>query len=147
MSASIKSNSSGNLELFSGSTKVLEANAGTGVVSGLKVAAGSATGQAVNYDQVIGVGQTWQDVAASRALGVTYTNTTGKPIMVNVRCLTSLTSELGLVVNGGVTLFGAPSAGIAYISLGTVTIPNNSTYNVFLTNGATTSNFAWIELR
>jgi hypothetical protein len=33
MSASIKSNSSGNLELFSGSTKVLEANAGTGVVT------------------------------------------------------------------------------------------------------------------
>lgn len=28
----------------------------------------------------IGVNQTWQDVTASRTIGVTYTNTTGKPI-------------------------------------------------------------------
>lgn len=33
----------------------------------------------------IGVGQTWQDLTASRSSGVTYTNTTGKPIMVMVR--------------------------------------------------------------
>jgi len=32
----------------------------------------------------LGVGQTWQDVTASRTSGVTYTNTTGKPIQVNV---------------------------------------------------------------
>ena len=30
----------------------------------------------------VGVGQTWQDVKASRSVGVTYTNTTGRPIMV-----------------------------------------------------------------
>jgi hypothetical protein len=30
----------------------------------------------------IGIAQTWQNVAASRAAGTTYTNTTGKPIMV-----------------------------------------------------------------
>ncbi len=35
----------------------------------------------------IGVGQTWQDVTSSRASGVTYTNSTGKPItaVVNTR--------------------------------------------------------------
>lgn len=32
----------------------------------------------------IGVGQTWQDVTASRAWNTTYTNTTGKPIQVSV---------------------------------------------------------------
>jgi hypothetical protein len=32
----------------------------------------------------IGVGQTWQDLTASRSPGVTYTNSTGKPIMVIV---------------------------------------------------------------
>ena len=32
----------------------------------------------------IGVGQTWQDVTASRTRNVTYTNTTGKPIQVNI---------------------------------------------------------------
>lgn len=30
----------------------------------------------------IGEGQTWQDVAASRVVGTTYTNDTGRPIMV-----------------------------------------------------------------
>lgn len=32
----------------------------------------------------IGVGQTWQDVTASRALSTTYTNTTGKPILISI---------------------------------------------------------------
>ena len=32
----------------------------------------------------IGVGQTWQDVTASRAAGVTYTNSTGKPIQISI---------------------------------------------------------------
>ncbi len=32
----------------------------------------------------LGVGQTWQDVKASRALDIVYTNSTGKPIMINV---------------------------------------------------------------
>jgi hypothetical protein len=33
----------------------------------------------------IGVGQTWQNVTASRSINTTYTNTTGRPIMVSVR--------------------------------------------------------------
>ena len=32
----------------------------------------------------LGDGQTWQNVTDQRALGVTYTNSTGKPIMVSV---------------------------------------------------------------
>lgn len=32
----------------------------------------------------MGFNQTWQDVTSSRSSGVTYTNTTGKPIMVNI---------------------------------------------------------------
>jgi len=32
----------------------------------------------------IGVGQTWQNVTGSRSANVTYTNTTGKPIMVHL---------------------------------------------------------------
>lgn len=35
-------------------------------------------------DSAIGVGQTWQDVTGSRSMGTTYTNTTGKPIMVAI---------------------------------------------------------------
>ena len=36
-------------------------------------------------DRDFGVGQTWKDLTASRVLGTTYTNTTGKPIVVCVR--------------------------------------------------------------
>ena len=32
----------------------------------------------------IGVGQTWQNLTSSRASGVTYTNTTGKPIQLSI---------------------------------------------------------------
>jgi hypothetical protein len=123
MSASIKSNSSGNLELFSGSTKVLEANAGTGVVSGLKVTNATATGQAVNYDQVLGVGQTWQDVTASRTAGVTYTNTTGKPIVVVFEGSNS-TSGRKIYLNG-----------FAVVSLSTAGV--NQSYVLIVPNGYT----------
>jgi len=40
-------------------------------------------GTMARTEDVIGVGQTWQDITASRALGTTYTNSTGKPIVVN----------------------------------------------------------------
>lgn len=39
-----------------------------------------------NFDsaKLIGKGQTWQDVLASRAVATDYTNNTGKPIFVSV---------------------------------------------------------------
>ena len=42
-----------------------------------------------NYQNGIGTGQTWQDVKKLRAYGVNYTNTTNKPILVNVSFLPS----------------------------------------------------------
>lgn len=41
-------------------------------------------GQALAAMASLGHGQTWQDVIASRASGITYYNTTGRPIMVSV---------------------------------------------------------------
>jgi hypothetical protein len=144
MSASIKSNSSGNLELYSGATKVLEANAGTGVVSGLKVAAGSGAGQAVNYDQVIGVGQTWQDVTASRSAGVTYTNTTGKPIEVCVIALSTINPPtVKITVDGVGEIWGGHATGNTCGA--TIIVPNGSGYVVGL--GSNTSVSKWMELR
>lgn len=43
----------------------------------------------------IGVGQTWQDVTASRSAGVTYTNTTGKPI--EVKATFQVSNSIGAV--------------------------------------------------
>ena len=40
-----------------------------------------------NYQNGIGTGQTWQNVKESRVSGVNYTNTTNKPILVNISFL------------------------------------------------------------
>lgn len=48
------------------------------------VAPATDNNHAVRRDQSFAIGQTWQDMTASRALGTTYTNTTGKPIIVAV---------------------------------------------------------------
>ena len=54
----------------------------------------------------LGVGQTWQDVTASRAAGVTYTNTTGKPIMVIISDSLSSGWSTSVTVDGGSFVFG-----------------------------------------
>ncbi|PKF70879.1 hypothetical protein CW360_10155 [Pseudomonas fluvialis] len=38
---------------------------------------------AANDPRALGIGQTWKDVTASRLTNTTYTNTTGKPIMIH----------------------------------------------------------------
>jgi hypothetical protein len=49
----------------------------------------------------IGVGQTWQDVTGSRSAGTTYTNSTGRPIQVNISGRSNdLTCTLTLIVDG-----------------------------------------------
>ena len=48
----------------------------------------------------IGVGQTWQNLTGSRSLNVTYTNSTGKPIMFSVSCAGGGSSQFQLEVNG-----------------------------------------------
>ena len=87
--------------------------------------------------QVIGVGQTWQDVTASRVIGVTYTNATGKPIEVVV---------IDGAINGSVTINGiavpiSSGNGTAYGTL-SFTIPNNNMYKL-----TANSILKWLELR
>jgi len=64
-------------------TSTWETGTGTteSLVSPAKVAA-SATEVVADY--ALGVGQTWQSLAGSRALNTTYQNTTGRPISVSV---------------------------------------------------------------
>ena len=48
--------------------------------------------------KVLGINQTWQDVAASRAINTTYTNSTGKPIFIAIG-KTTQSSDMRLFVN------------------------------------------------
>jgi hypothetical protein len=100
----------------------------------------------------IGVGQTWQDVTASRALSTTYTNSTGKPIQVNIWMAvsgspagnTDIQLSVGAVVVAVASMYFASAAGNR-IPLVTAIVPNGATYSAVSPAGAGTLN--WVELR
>ena len=94
--------------------------------------------------QALGIGQTWQNVVGSRALGTTYTNSTGRPILVNiVASRSNTTGTLGITVAGVST----GNLTIAQNVQGFVSavVPNGATY---LISGSTLTTInAWVELR
>jgi len=99
----------------------------------------------------------YTDVTSSRSLGVTYHNTSGKPMMVNV-CCTMTPDGFGLMILTG--KIGPSSAnvsvssqginiGISAVSAGLYTVtfmvPNNYYYGVENPGGAVSSKNFWIE--
>jgi hypothetical protein len=104
-------------------------------------------GQALAALSSIGYGQTWQNVTSSRAIGTTYTNSTGRPIMVIV-------SGTGVGANGlwGVSLNSA----ISYYTPSTYTasvwtacefiVPAGNTYQLSQ-QGSSVTLQNWSELR
>jgi hypothetical protein len=92
----------------------------------------------------IGVSQTWQDVSGSRASGTSYTNSTGKPIMVMLGASAVSGSPNLTVTVGGVEIinFSFPygvSVPISFI------VPNSVAY--VCTFAAGTGLAKWVELR
>jgi hypothetical protein len=87
----------------------------------------------------LGVGQTWTDVSSSRTSGTTYTNSTGKPIMVAING--NMLSGINITV-GGVTIctYSAINNSFNYQFV----VPIGATYS-FTGNLSSTS--SWIELR
>jgi hypothetical protein len=95
-------------------------------------------------DKAIGVGQTWQNLGGSRAVGATYTNTSGRPIQVIITLVN--TSGAWFYINGNLVIrqfydvnTGAGQTGYSFV---TGIIPDGSTYLV--TNGNLST---WYELR
>lgn len=94
----------------------------------------------------IGYSQTWQNLTASRAMGTTYTNSTGKPIMVVVTVgptgnNTTVNWQAGGITIGsmGVTA-GYNTACLSFI------VPTATTYSVSSSGNPTTLG-SWTELR
>lgn len=96
----------------------------------------------VQGDAGIGYGQTWQSftVGTQRILGTTYTNSTGKPIMVSTGNVG--TGATNTLVIGGVTVGQVGTSGGTRAQLAGI-VPNNTTYAV---TGAGTIEY-WAELR
>jgi hypothetical protein len=98
----------------------------------------------------IGVGQTWTNVLGSRAAGTTYTNSTGRPIMVSVTASAATFSyAYGWVDGVTVTEQQSRDSGTTTSQAGVIFIvPAGSTYQVTVNvNGSTTSLAEWFELR
>jgi hypothetical protein len=93
----------------------------------------------------IGVGQTWQDVQSSRSLGVTYTNTTGKPIMVFASFAEISQFVIYYAVVNGLTIaFGrSPFNGTNGYYAASFIVPDGNTYSFT----GPDSVLDWIELR
>jgi hypothetical protein len=119
---------------------------GTATATTFSGAGTSLTGTANSLNAGIGVNQTWQDVGGSRAIGTTYTNSTGKPIMVvfTATCTAGNTVQ-GLTIDGVAVYAG--SVNVNNLATGvTLIVPNGATY-VTLTNGGILTLVSWHELR
>lgn len=98
----------------------------------------------------IGVDQTWQDVSAQRTMGTTYTNNTGKPIMLVAQANRNGVSTSGIQVTfpGNVTVpicYGTNSNG-GNTAVGSIIIPVGSTY-ILSVSSENLSSYSIFELR
>jgi hypothetical protein len=99
---------------------------------------------AVNFSQVIGLGQTWQNVTASRLKNVVYTNTTGKPICLGIRFSDRVNT--GIFVDGFVIAYYNDTNSSPSQAGGMAIVPSGSTYELRAPAGF--SGFStWAELR
>lgn len=89
-------------------------------------------GQALAAMSSLGYGQTFQDVSASRAVGTTYYNTTGKPIFVNY--VSTAFANVTLMI-GGVSV-GSITAPVSFV------VPPSQSYSI-----TSTTLQKWTELR
>lgn len=83
----------------------------------------------------LGVGQTWQDVTASRSIGVTYTNNTGKPIYVFI--VSGNSNSTAVNINGLTQVGNSTERDTWFFPL-----PDGDTYS---TSGGNL--LCWFELR
>lgn len=97
-------------------------------------------------NSVLGLGQTWQNVTASRVLGTTYTNTTGKPILIQVSIdITTIGLWSATVAGVIVSDVKANPSYQDYVNFSFI-VPNGSTYSVTQVSGAYVA-MLWSELR
>ena len=105
-----------------------------------------AVAEAIEANKSIGVNQTWQDVKDQRQAGVTYTNTTGRPIFVIIKGDVNFgISNAPVLVDDVVVgeMLDHTKASSSFISF---IVPQGSKYKADLPIGVSTIMF-WVELR
>jgi hypothetical protein len=107
----------------------------------------TAASHAVQQSQAFGIGQTRQNVTASRTLGTNYVNSTGKAIEVTVQA--GLVGGNGLYIadDSGVNIkISGNSSTIIYLSMSAI-IPPGGNYSVAYFAGSSSTSLTWLELR
>lgn len=92
-------------------------------------------------DSSFGIGQTWQNLTASRVSGTNYTNSTGKPIQVMCGIFASGTNGVLTVIVAGVTIYSGTGS---YAQFASFVVPNGQTYSITFSGIETKY---WSELR
>lgn len=93
----------------------------------------------------LGVGQTIQDVKASRANNTNYTNSTGRSIFVSVSLQSSLTQQAIQVTIDGISYQGSVGPVAANSCAASFVVPAGSVYKASVPSFATLAD--WVELR
>jgi hypothetical protein len=97
----------------------------------------------------LGAAQSWQDMSASRAINTTYTNTTGRPIIVTAS-MTSTTASCNamIIINGVTTIYGSSVGATGQWMTISAVVPNGVTYRIAVSAGTgTIAANTWRELR
>lgn len=112
------------------------------------------TGTLAALETVVGgAGQAWQLLTGSRAYGTTYTNNTGRPILVKVyiaqtvaNAITAATGRVNGVDIDSIQAAGSGAGGVNFMI--NLFVPTGATYGVFILNNAGGSFLGhWAELR
>lgn len=105
-----------------------------------------ASGDAVQLSQTISGGAI-TNVTGSRAFGTTYTNSTGRPIVVYVSSVNDFAlAGLTGFINGTVMVSSGEPSGLGSALSITLIVPNGATYAVGVTSGSATLS-SWNEIR
>ncbi|WP_103621385.1 phage tail protein [Campylobacter concisus] len=106
-----------------------------------------AVAEAIEANKGLGIGQAWQNMTAQRKKDIVYTNTTGRPIMINVAGVINNSSEdIQLLIDNVLTQkinIGSRSGYVCAV------VPAGSTYKITTSSNSqiNPSTFVWMELR
>ena len=106
----------------------------------------AAQGKFLN-DQSFGIEQTWQDLTSSRASGVTYTNSTARPVLVSISLSDTYSQSptVSIYVGGFLILTNKYDDGQNFGSFShSFIVPSGSTYSI---SSPLSTIQTWSELR
>jgi len=128
-------------------TQIFDALVGTGLKQGIYARTRRADGVWSGWTSILGIesGQAWQDVSGSRSSGVTYTNSTGKPIQLGITLQSSASANSFTLNIGGVDVAsGSSASSVLSFGLNNI-IPNGVGYTLTVTGSMSITD--WAELR